>query len=89
MAISVWVFGKSPTGDTLLIDLAVSYLDEYWNACGPVQRVDSLIPLIRLRLRHGVGCWSRLQADGHGIDHVNIEKMTFAFANLREIVLLL
>ncbi len=54
LAISVWEFAKSPTGDTLLLDPALEFLTAYRQAGGPVQPSGSLIPLIRVRLRSGV-----------------------------------
>ncbi len=85
LAISVWEFGKSPTGDTLLLDPAMEFLTAYRQAGGPVQPSDSLIPLIRARLRHGVAFWSRLQADGHEVDHIDIQALASAFASLRRV----
>ena len=85
LAISVWEFGKSPTGDTLLLDRAQEFLAAYRQGGGPVQPSDSLIPLIRVRLRRGVAFWSRVQADGHEVDHVDIRATASAFESLRRV----
>jgi aminoglycoside phosphotransferase (APT) family kinase protein len=65
LAWSVWEFGKSPTGDTLLLDRALEFLGAYRRAGGPIEPSNSLIPLIRDRLRRGVAFWSRVYAEGH------------------------
>lgn len=85
LAISVWEFAKSPAGDTLQLEPAMKFLTAYRHAGGPVQPSDSLIPLIRVRLRRGVAFWSRLQADGHAIDHIDITALASAFASLRRV----
>jgi aminoglycoside phosphotransferase (APT) family kinase protein len=82
LAWSVWEFGKSATGDTLLVDRALEFLTAYRRARGPVQPSDSLIPLLRDRLRRGVAFWSRIRADGYDVD-IDIHAMASAFASLR------
>jgi aminoglycoside phosphotransferase (APT) family kinase protein len=83
LAWSVWEFGKSPTGDTLLLDRALEFLGAYRRAGGPIEPSNSLIPLIRDRLRRGVAFWSRVYAEGHDVDPSDIQAMAAAFASLR------
>lgn len=85
LAWSVWEFGRSSTGDTLLVDRALEFLTAYRQAGGPVQPSSALIPLIRDRLRRGVAFWSRVRAEGHDVDPTDIQAMVSAFASLRRI----
>jgi Ser/Thr protein kinase RdoA (MazF antagonist) len=85
LAWSVWEFGRSPTGDTLLPDRALEFLAAYRRAGGPVQPSNSLIPLIRDRLRRGVAFWRRVQADGYQLDLAEDQARVAAFESLRHL----
>lgn len=85
LASSVWEFGKSPAGDTILLDPAMEFLTAYRRAGGPVPPSNSLIPLIRDHLRRGVAFWSRARANGYEIDPAGIQAMASAFTALRDV----
>lgn len=79
LAWSVWEFGKSPTGDALLRDHALEFLTAYRQEGGPVRPSDTLIPLIRDRLRRSLAFWRRVQA----IDPTDERPEVSAFESLR------
>lgn len=81
LAWSVWEFGKSPTGDALVLDHALEFLSEYERAGGPVRPSNALIPLMRARLRSGIAFWRRVQA----ADPVEDEAQVAAFSALRHV----
>ncbi|MBM7784907.1 phosphotransferase enzyme family protein [Tenggerimyces flavus] len=83
LAIAVWQFGKSPPGDTLLLDRALEFLTAYRQAGGPVQPSNSLIPLMRERLRRDIAFWRRVKA----ADPVEDEAKVSAFVSLRRVLL--
>lgn len=81
LAWSVWEFGKSSAGDSLVLDHATAFLAEYEVAGGPVRPSNDLIPLMRARLRTGIAFWRRVQAADPGEDAAQVA----AFAALRDV----
>ncbi len=68
LAWSTWELAKAPTGDTMLIDRASSFIAAYQAAGGPVTSTAILVPLIRDRLRLEVAQADAAKDAGHSID---------------------
>ncbi|HZX03205.1 phosphotransferase enzyme family protein [Kribbella sp.] len=81
LAWSVWEFGKTAAGDALDLARASAFLTEYQRAGGPVRPSNTLIPLIRARLRSGIAFWRRV----HAADPVEDQAMVAAFTALRHV----